>query len=163
MTTYEPAGVAARIESFADDLPQHDPCLRMNCAECIGRDLAIRLRALAAELASVVTLDPNNPDDVQRFVEAGHRAWRGGMSGGDALRSLLPTPPLPEPNGLGAVVDESPGKADRLIRDGQSNERPWCVVGRDDRWRWEELELPTVLSHGVGCTCGGPGCPGGES
>lgn len=29
-------------------------------------------------------------------------------------------------------------------------------------WLWSAMHITAVLSHGVGCTCGGPGCPGGE-
>lgn len=112
-----------------------------------------------------VVLDPDNPDDVERFRLAAQSFYNDGHDddGQTALRSLLPSSPIPEPNGLGSVAEcayrESGGHA---IYDG----RAWTfragalvVYGR----YWGELDVSTVVAHGVGCTCSGPGCPGGES
>lgn len=98
-----------------------------------------------------------------------------GWSWFDALSKyhpdLLPVVTPPEPNGLGAVVkgttaDGSGATWVRAIRNG--GPAVWALsipdtAGRERWWLWSAMRVTEVVSHGVGCTCGGPGCPGGDA
>ena len=117
--------------------------------------------------ATTVTLRPDNPDDVQRVADL--QFWTLGEAEA-FLRSLLPLSAPPEPNGLGAVVkgttaDGSGATWVRAIRNG--GPAVWALsipdpAGRERWWLWSAMRVTAVLSHGVGCSCSGPGCPGGE-
>lgn len=121
---------------------------------------------LVVDPASVVTLDPNDAGDLGALTRAMVDAVGHSLTFAVAeqvLRSLLPTPPLPEPNGLGAVVEWD---GDVFVR-AEKNPAlaPWLrVVEKRDGslgWRfWSDMPGAVVKGHGVGCTCGGPGCPG---
>jgi len=119
--------------------------------------------------ASVVVLDPDDPNDVQRFREAAYTYSKDGLVTADsALRSLLPAATPPEPNGLGAVVtgttaDASTATWVRAIKDG--GPAKWALsipdpAGRERWWLWSAMHVTGVLSHGVGCSCGAPDCNG---
>lgn len=126
--------------------------------------------------ATTVTLRPDNPDDVKRLADAlDSLSTAGAWTASDAvaaMRSLLPPSGPPEPNGLGAVVEGFAGRDGvkvewvRAIHDG--GPAKWAIslpVPPNDVerwWLWSAMHITAVLSHGVGCTCGGPGCPGGE-
>jgi len=118
------------------------------------------------DLRPLWTADPESDEDARELLGV-LRKYHAGFDLHAAvtiLRDLAnPEPPLVEPNGLGAVVESANGL------------RRW-VYGGDRKWRDEYgtvLGFPQnapqwprhgrVLSHGYGCTCGGPDCPGGAS
>ncbi len=100
--------------------------------------------------------------DVERLAEA-----LAGCNGDNYLEvarstiaALLSAPPIPEPNGLGAVVEGDDWYA---VFTG----REWSYRENDGLASYSEAygDLPTphrIRGHGVACSCGGPGCDGGE-
>ncbi len=113
------------------------------------------------DLRPLVVLDPES-DDWEALADAYMRA---GGNVYDYLRAALrtlanPEPPLVEPNGIGAYVETADGG---------------YTLGVDGNWRNEDGSIhqrypldpmgpaPLIYSHGHGCTCGGPDCPGGAS
>ena len=120
--------------------------------------------SLSVDPATTVTLRPDNPDDVKRLADAlDSLSTAGAWTASDAvaaMRSLLPPSAPPEPNGLGAVV-EWPGS--RWIRAYLKHDLPWLNGSvTPSRARWDEFDSVVILTHGWGCSCSGPGCPGGE-
>lgn len=122
-------------------------------------DVTLVVRAQVTDPRTHVVIDPNSPETsaVWGHAAANLSSFR------DYLRSMLvtvPEPPLPEPNGLGAVV-ENKVSANLFVR--TVGTRPWCDHRYGVGYEWSGLGDVRVLSHGHGCTCGGPGCPGGAT
>lgn len=112
--------------------------------------------------ASTVVLDPDDAGDIGALTRAmvdavGHSLTFAVAE--NVLRSLLPSP---EPNGRGAVVLRwSDGVLLRRRGGG------WQIIdkelGSDTAWTnymWSASDV--VISHGHGCSCGAPDCPGGD-
>ncbi len=109
------------------------------------------------DLRPLWTADPESDED-RLDLEV---AWQDNATVRDVLRALAnPEPPPVEPNGVGAYVETADGG---------------YTLGVDGNWRNEDGFIhqgyprdpmgpaPLVYSHGYGCTCGGPDCPGGAS
>ena len=160
--TYEPADLADLLRDWSLAGCEHTLTLDQGraCSPCVRDRLLARFAVV--DPASVVTLDPNKPDDVQRLHQAfgwSHNSALPRVE--DALRSLLPTPPVPEPNGLGAVVA---ARHEHIAGHGIFDGQAWCFRyggGAHHALPPGSLDIVTVEQHGVGCSCGGPGCPGG--
>lgn len=112
------------------------------------------------DLRPLWAADPES-DDYRALAEA-YMSVEGDVYEGmrAAIRALAsPSLSLVEPNGLGAVVDckyigHMVRGVDGLWRGGFDG---------DDVIEWSPVAVIGIRSHGVGCTCGGPDCPGGAS
>lgn len=117
-------------------------------------------RLQVVDPASTVVLDPDNPDDVQRLAVAlaKHDESKSAYSvtADLVLRSLLPSPTPPEPNGLGAVVEDA--RYGPIVR---THEGHWLDRSHS-RVEYLPQQVEEITQHGVGCTCGAPDCDGGD-
>lgn len=95
-------------------------------------------RLQVVDPASVVTLDPNNPDDLEALAGP-FKVHTSTVA--DVLRCLLPTPPLPEPNGLGARVIDGDGLLDARQARARRH-RPLEHMGAPD---WPADHRPRLL------------------
>lgn len=99
----------------------------------------------------LVVIDPEDHEQVERLDKAYQAALDTKYAGlGDvmqaALRSLIAPPKLPEPTGLGAVVEDAEGH--RWTRVG-ADKTPWYRVDSHDWYRWQNVAAVKVLSEGV--------------
>lgn len=194
MTTYEPAdwrpqpGDVAEVTEADGDGPELRCFLKdgwwmpLNGYGLQWNRIKRARRLQVVDPASVVVLDPDNPDDVKRLWQASINCEQGNWPYAEALRSLLlPSPTPPEPNGLGAVVECINGNFYELHRGKWWHTRiSWSSRASSARRSWPAftasspahrkppsnlvgLSVVRVLSHGVGCTCGAPDCPGDAS
>jgi len=107
----------------------------------------------------VVVIDPDDISTVQRLEESfselsdnlaygsEHIDYVNAMA--EVLRSLLPTPKLPEQMGLGAVVEDADG--DRWVR-AASDHQPWFHMTSDGRAAWlayADIDVAESVSEGV--------------
>lgn len=166
MTTYEPADWRPEPGDVVEATNQHGTfrcrvssaglTLKLSNNGYVTNPSHVR-RLLVVDPASVVVLDPDNPDDVERLAEAIKAnpigAWPSVAEA--ALRSLLPVVTPPEPNGLGAVVEDARFGPIVRTQDG------WWIDRSHSRIEFLTDQAEEVLSHGVGCSCGAPDCNGG--
>lgn len=103
----------------------------------------------------LVVIDPEDRDQVERLLSRYLNEYDGMDSPARkdevdcfqiALRSLVADPKPEEPQGLGAVIEESSGE--RLVRTSDENDRAWTDENGDS-WPWRKLAVVRVLSEGL--------------
>jgi hypothetical protein len=111
-----------------------------------------------ASARPLVVIDPEDRLQVARLVDAIEAEARRGTAGTltrhqEALRSLITPPRPPEPQGLGAVVEDAKGR--KWLRMGNDNlRRRWAREGNigGDMAAWcqyDRIPAVRVLSDGV--------------
>lgn len=103
----------------------------------------------------VVVIDPEDREQVERLIMAmQQRGWTGLDDDAPsdmqaALRSLIAPPKPPEPQGLGAVVEDAEGEKWVWMSAGAQGAY-WMRVGPPETWRnWSQIPAVRVLSEGV--------------
>lgn len=109
--------------------------------------------ALAASVPNgshrVVVLNPEDREQVERLardIEARHDFGDNVIATSDiqdALHSLITPPKPPEPQGLGAVVEDEHG--DLWLRVDWVN--PWCIAKPNERQTHQQKRKPTHDPH----------------
>lgn len=150
--------MAARFANRSCD-PAHDRDLHWHRTDGDWNHLDVAARPL-------VVIDPEDREQIERLAAAlfetgwvsekwdqltpgAKSAWKSRAK--TVLRDLLAPPRPPEPQGLGAVVEDAEGR--RWVRDLQGMRAGawlYSTVGKPPhRWNWADVAAVRVLSEGV--------------
>lgn len=105
----------------------------------------------------VVVIDPENSDQVEALIEAVDRASGRGQpriasvrtrNFSAALRALITPPKPPEPQGLGAMVQDADGHLWHCVSRVPEDDPTWYCDTSRARSAWECIAAVKVLSEG---------------